>query len=135
MFVVDASVWVARFVLADAHHRTSLAWLSAQIDADESLIMPSAALPEVAGAIARRTGFDGDALNAIEAIRRLPNTTLVDIDTPLAERASKIATHQRLRGADALYVVVAYEIGVPLITWDREQRLRGSAIVTTAEPS
>ncbi|MCI0438124.1 MAG: type II toxin-antitoxin system ParD family antitoxin [Chloroflexi bacterium] len=35
MYVVDASVWVSRFITADAHHGLSHSWLQRQVESGE----------------------------------------------------------------------------------------------------
>jgi predicted nucleic acid-binding protein len=39
-----------------------------------------------------------------------------------------------IRGCDAIYVALAEDLGTELVTLDRQQRERGSAIVPTREP-
>src|SRR5262249_31383549 len=53
--VVDASVWVSRFVTHDAHHAASVRWLAETTSVDGLLAAPALLLPEVAGPIARIT--------------------------------------------------------------------------------
>ena len=45
-----------------------------------------------------------------------------------------MAIELQLRGADAIYVALAAQIGIPLITWDREQFERGAQRVITRQP-
>ena len=54
---VDASVWVSSLAPQDTHHVTTKAWLSQRLAGGDTLIIPSLALAEVAGAISRRTGL------------------------------------------------------------------------------
>ena len=53
----------------------------------------------------------------------------------LADLSAQIAAELRLRGADAVYVAVAVQRGVPLITFDDQQRNRASQRVQTATPA
>jgi predicted nucleic acid-binding protein len=55
MVVVDASVWVARLVPLDGYHQAARDWMAAQRAENVLLISPALLLPEVGGAIARRT--------------------------------------------------------------------------------
>ena len=70
--VVDASVVVSRLLPHDAHHEASRRWLARHVAQGGLLIAPALLLPEVAGAIARRTGEPRLASRAILAILRLP---------------------------------------------------------------
>jgi predicted nucleic acid-binding protein len=75
----------------------------------------------------------GEELVAL--IEGIPNLHLVSLDPPLAHRAVQIATHHRLRGADAVYVAVAEAFDAALITLDAEMLERGADVVTTMTPS
>lgn len=59
---------------------------------------------------------------------------LVPIEAELSQLAARFAADQALRGADAVYVSLAYRLGVPLVTWDREQRERRPSTVNVVTP-
>jgi predicted nucleic acid-binding protein len=88
----------------------------------------------IAGAIARRTGKPELAHRALEGILRVPNLRLVSTDPRLGREAARLAADLCLRGADAMYVAVAHQLDVPLITWDREQRERAGQVVSVCTP-
>ena len=134
MYVVDASVWVARLVPQDIHHEASRTWLSGRVDEGELVAMPAIALPEIAGAIARRTGSSDMGNRAIALLQQLPNARLVPVDRPLAVLAAGIAAELYLRGADALYVALARRLSVALVTWDGEQLARAQGAVEAVTP-
>lgn len=134
MYVVDASVWVGRYVPGDRFHRASRSWLAAALASGELLVLPSLALVEVAGALARRTGSDGSARRAAALIAQLPGVRVVPLDPSLTEAAVELAARCRLRGADAVYVGLAAGLGVPLVTWDDEQRRRAGTAIQTFTP-
>lgn len=130
MYVADASLWVAKFVINDFYHTASYKWLEQQISLSEVVASPAILLPEVGGAVARRTGDTQLGAHAIAMMRQLPNLQLVSIDVDLAGLSADRAANLRLRGADSLYVALPRRLNVPLVTWDREQLERGSAAVT-----
>ena len=134
MTVVDASIWVSRLVSRDANHALSRAWLEGQITRGELLVSPAILLPEIAGALARRTGLAGVARRAIEQLLRIPVVRLVPIDDRVAREASRLAARLRLRGADAVYVAVARLLGLPLVTLDQEQEQRAGGMITVRQP-
>jgi prevent-host-death family protein len=79
----------------------------------------------------------GDAALARDfanALSRLPNLVLVNLDTTLAQQAADAAAQYRLRGSDAVYAVVALRFGSALITLDREQHDRLAKVVTSHYP-
>jgi predicted nucleic acid-binding protein len=132
--IVDASVVVSRLVPHDVHHAASRRWLERHVANGGLLIAPALLLPEIAGAVSRRTGQARLARRAVAAVLRLPSLRLVPIDAVLAETAARLAGRFRLRGADAAYVAVAASLRLPLVTWDAEQRERAAAIVRVATP-
>ena len=67
-------------------------------------------------------------------ILAIPNLRLVRLDHALGIMTSRMAADHQLRGADAFYVAVAAQLNIPLVSWDREQLQRASALITTTMP-
>ncbi len=134
VYVVDASVWVSRFVPGDEYHLLSRSWLATMLTRGDNVASPALLLPELAGAIARRTGFVDLATRAVELIQEHLTVRLIPIDALLAEEGARLAGKLRLRGADAVYVAVANQLGIPLITWDHEQLTKGGRVATVLTP-
>jgi predicted nucleic acid-binding protein len=132
--VLDASVVVSRLVPQDAHHVASRRWMVQHVAHGGLLIAPALLLPEVAAAIARRTGKPRLASRALAAVLRLPGLRLVVVDDVLARKAASLASQLRLRGADAVYIAAAVALRVPLVTWDVEQRDRAIPLVEVFAP-
>lgn len=126
LIVVDASVWVARLVPQDAFHHPARDWMAARRAENTLLIAPSLLLPEVAGAIARRTGDSQLAQRTLDLLARLPGLRLIEMERSLVESASTLAAQLALRGSDALYVAVAEYLHLPLCTLDQEQLRRAA---------
>jgi predicted nucleic acid-binding protein len=60
---------------------------------------------------------------------------LVDFERQQSRLSAQLAAELRLRrGADATYVALALERGVPLITWDKEQIERGGLRIEVRTP-
>lgn len=134
MSVVDASVLIAVFLVQDVHHRTSRAWFDQFVTGGRNLSVPLLLLTEVAGAISRRTGDPGLGRTAAAWITQLPEIHLFAVNTELWHHATELAAALGLRGADAVYVALADQLQVPLVTWDQEQRLRASQRIVSREP-
>jgi len=132
--VVDASVWVSRFVPPDAHHETSRRWLEGCYVRKELLAAPVLLLAEVAGAISRRTRAPDLGRQAVEGLLEIPNLRLVSIDPLLAEKAAFLAADLQLRGADAVYAALAHHFKIPLITWDADQAERVRSLISVSPP-
>lgn len=131
---MDASVWVSRFVSGDVHHEPSREWLAGLVEEGASVAAPALLLAEVAGAIARRTDRPELAVQALSLLQRLPGMRLVPIEMELAQLAGELAADLGLRGADAMYVSLAHRLGVPLVTWDKEQRERSARTIDVRTP-
>jgi predicted nucleic acid-binding protein len=133
--VVDASVIVSRLVPHDTNHEASRHWLMRHLAEGGLVVAPALLLPEVSGAVARRTGKSRLARRAVDAVLRLPELRLVPLDDALARTAADLAGRLGVRGADAIYVAVANGLRLPLVTWDSEQRARAARLVEVLTPA
>lgn len=133
MSIVDASVWVSYYNALDVNHTASLAWVPQQLANQTSLIGPTLVLPEVGGAIGRRVN-QVEAQNVVNNLKSWPLLILIGLDEPLALIAANLAIDLRLRGADAVYVAVAQQLNLPLVTWDREIINRTASIIQAHTP-
>ena len=133
--IVDASVWVARFLADDRHHGNAMACITALLERESRLVIPVLAWPEVAGAIARRSGAAENGHDAVGIIRGLRLIESIPMDPSLAQEAAQIAASRKLRGADAVYVALALTHRMPLLTLDAEmlERARGTVEAFTPE--
>lgn len=134
VWVVDASVWTAHFMEDDVHYAASYAWIDARIRAGDELIGPDLLLVEVAAAITRRSGRVAPAEAAVSALLGAPHVRFVAMDEAQRDNAAQLAINLRLRGADAVYVAVARQLGAPLVTWDDEQLNRAGPAVSVRTP-
>jgi predicted nucleic acid-binding protein len=135
MYTVDASVHVSALNPAEANSAISQAFLALVRQHQLSMFCPTLLLVEVAAAVARAFDDTDRAVALAEALRGLPNQTLVPLDEVLADRAVALAATARLRGADAVYAAVAQRHGATLITLDRQQLDRLPPLVSTALPA
>lgn len=62
-------------------------------------------------------------------------TVVVDASVLVSVLVSELAIDLRLRGADAVYVAVADQLSLPLVSWDVEQRERAAARVEVIVPT
>ncbi|MBI5791090.1 MAG: type II toxin-antitoxin system VapC family toxin [Rhodocyclales bacterium] len=132
--IVDASVWVARFLAADRHHGVAMTCITALLEREARIVIPVLAWPEVAGAIARRTGNAEDGHDAVAIIRALRLIESIPMDQSLAYEATQVAGSIRLRGADAVYVALAVMRREPLISLDSEMLERASGVADVFTP-
>lgn len=134
MIVSDASVWISHLIAQEIHHAASRKWLTTMVSNNNIIVAPALLLAEVGGAIARRTGDEKLGHQAVNHILSTPNLRLVYTDSNLGMAAARLAAEQRMRGADALYVAVANQLKIPLVSWDQEQIGRASSVVVAYTP-
>ena len=134
MILVDASVWISRFVPRDVHHAVSAAWLERYLATGSLVVGPSLLPVEVAGAVSRISGSAEFATRSVELLLSLPSLRLVPIGGALTLDAARRAANLGLRGADAIYVAVAHRLAIPLLIWDVEQHTRGSRAIICHTP-
>lgn len=132
--VVDASVWVSRYVPDDAHHPASYTWLYQHLSGGRIVVAPTLLLVDVAGALVRRTGDAARTTEIVRRLRQLPNVRWLPLTAGVRDHAALLATVLRLRGADAIYVAVADRLGIPLVTWDVEQLTRARSRIVALTP-
>lgn len=133
--VIDASVWVAAFLTRDAHHHDAAFFLRSLVEEGIAVTAPLLVLSEVAGAIARQTDDPELARKITAFLHTQPWIQFAPLTNDLATEAATSAAQQRLRGADAVYVALAAQRTLTLVTLDREMLERTKGEVVTATPA
>ena len=118
--VVDACVWIAAFLPRDAHHPPALELVKQLERRRLQVTLPTLALAETCGAIARRSDSLEVAPPILQFVLAQPWIEHIAIDAALGREAASLAMRCRLRGVDAVYVALATTRGLPLITLDQE---------------
>lgn len=131
---VDASVWVSAFTPSEPAYAKSHTFIQRLRKQNRAVFLPTLALVEIAAAIGRGQNQPQLGIAFAREISRLPQVTLVSLDPLLAQEAAEIAARYRLRGSDAVYVAVARRFGTVLVTLDKEQKQRASAVVRLLYP-
>lgn len=134
MICIDASVFVSSARPSEASHHASSVFLHVVQAESLPLCAPLLVLPEAAAAITRNTGRAEQGYQLVQSIRSLIHLQLVPLEEQLAQRAAEIASHHRLRGADAVYVAVAEARQATLVTWGQEMLHRAAALVPARTP-
>jgi predicted nucleic acid-binding protein len=134
MPVVDASVCTAFFNAGELQHVPSRSWFREARKGDELVVAPVILLAEVASALGRGLGDEELAQHAVDILRSRRWVELFPVTQALAARAARIAAEQKIRGCDAIYVALAQQLGMELVTLDGQQLERGAAVVKTRTP-
>ncbi len=132
--VVDASVWVSWLAPTDSNHNTARLWLDRHTANGGEMVAPALLLTEVAAGIRRATNNANDAHAMASYLATFGPLTLVPLEPTLVSRATYVAAQFALKAADAFYVAVAKELGIPLVTFDKEQLNRPAGYVITLYP-
>ena len=132
--VIDASVWVSRVLPNDSNHAAALTWINFHLARSGDLVSPVLLVTETAAAVSRVTGIPARGHLAASQLFAMPEMSLVPIDQALVEDATDLAASLALKGADAYYVALAMTLGLPLLTFDKEQLTRTTGAITTIRP-
>jgi predicted nucleic acid-binding protein len=135
MYTVDASVWVSAFDQREPGYLVSRQFLEVLRSQALPIIVPNLVLVEVAGAISRTRRAAAQAQAFVTTLRQLPHVTVRVLDEVCALHALTLAAQHGLRGADALYAVVAHEAGGTLVTLDTEHLTRLVNLIPVCTPA
>ena len=131
--VLDASVALASLRPTEPGHQAARGRVRRIAKGDDTALVPSLFVVEVAGALAR-LGFDAIAIDAFVAALTSAPHEVVTIGRKRAHAAAGVAVATKLRGVDATYVWLAAREGVPVCTLDREMLMRGAAVCQVVAP-
>lgn len=132
--VVDASVWISWLAPNDANHHIARLWLDRHTANGGEMVAPALLLTEVAAGIRRATNSANDAQAMASYLATFVPLTLVPLEPALVSGATYVAAQFALKAADAFYVAAAKEIGIPLVTFDKEQLARPVGYIVTLRP-
>jgi len=129
-FVLDASVWVRAWFLRMNFTRWSKPWMAEQRTTEGAVCLSCV----IAGRGCRggQPAYwqCGAGTQAVKELETLPGLRLVEMNNALLLEAAILAADLGLRGADSVYVATAKRLGVPLVTFDVDQRERGKKQVS-----
>jgi predicted nucleic acid-binding protein len=134
VIVLDTSVWIGILIKSDFHHLTSRAWYGHWSTNPEPIHLPAICLPEVAGVLGRAGEPPAAVLRLIDSLERRPEISMHSMESEFTRFSAEVAVMSQLKGADATFVALAATLGIPLLTWDRQQGERGKMFCRTMTP-
>lgn len=134
MFCIDASVIISAAHGGEPYSERSKAFLDKVRSKRLKVFLPEIAIPEIASGLFRATKRADFSLEFISSLRLVPNFSFVPLDSRLANLAAEVAVKTYLRSADAIYVALALDYGLRLISLDREQISKGGKVASVIEP-
>lgn len=135
MIVLDASVWISSIQADENHHEVSRRFRARWRVEGIQVHVPSHFLVEITATIARNTESEALGLDALQAVIDNPHITYAPLSSTLVESAARVAARCRIRAGAALYVALAQELEIPLITWDDELLDRARVLVDVQVPA
>jgi predicted nucleic acid-binding protein len=134
VIVVDTSVWVSAHQSEDVHFSESLSWYEFWTVRELELHFPLLVVPEIAGVLSRKGIPPADVAKSIGDLVGSRTSLLHELDLTNSLLAARVSASTGLKGADAVFVALAAWLDLPLVTWDRQQRERGSVFCRTMTP-
>jgi predicted nucleic acid-binding protein len=98
------------------------------------MIAPALILVEIAAAISRSWGNVNAARQFASYLGNLASLTLVPLDAQLISNATDVAARYSLRAGDAFYVAIAQNLGIPLVTFDRDISNKAGGVISVIAP-
>lgn len=134
LVVLDASVWISSVLSQDVNHALANNWLQVHISNRGRLVAPMILVVETAAALSRLTGDPMVAHNGIGYLHSFTPMSLVPLEQALVDESANTAADLSLRAGDAMYVALAKRLGLPLVTFDRDQLIKADRIISTVRP-
>lgn len=98
------------------------------------VFFPEIIVPEITSGILRATMDENFAFQFTNNLRSISNFLFVPGDSKLANLASWIICKTGLQSADAIYVALALDYNLELITLDKEQLEKGKKLIGVRRP-
>jgi predicted nucleic acid-binding protein len=109
-------------------------WLEHCIAHSLQIHFPLLIIPELAGVLSRSGISTVEIADEIDKIVQRSTIHLHGLDFTHSLLAARVASISGLKGADAVFVALAANLGIPLVTWDKQQRERGAMFCRTMTP-
>lgn len=134
MFCLDASVIISAARTGEPASDRSGSFFNKLKEQGAKVFLPEIAVTEVAAGFSRATKRPDFSLAFARDLRGLPNFSFVAVDARLADLAAAIAVETGLRSSDAIYVALAYDYHLTLVTLDRDQLSKARTLIDIQEP-
>jgi predicted nucleic acid-binding protein len=134
--VLDSNVFVSAFDPKDTAHSLCLPVLESVLAGSLEVVCPKLVLIETVCALNRRVGDSAVSVSIAHELARMPTIAWCDLDLDMTRRACQLGVSTGLRGGDAIVMQVAEDSGLPLVTEDKEIKLRAPqrvAVISSLE--
>ncbi len=135
MFTIDASVYINALNPTETGSSESRTFLEHVHRPAITVFSPTLLLVELAAVVARVFNDTRRGIAYARAVHQLPGQVWLPLDARLSEVALTLAAQHRLRGADAVYTAVAWQVGTVLVTLDHQQLTRLPSSIRAITPA
>ena len=125
--VLDSTVIFSIFYEKDRFHQLAMKIFDQFMDGKLEVFIPTIVMPEVCGAMKRETGDHKISMIVQSQLEGWIENNILSVKELTVERmiyATENAISFGLKGADAVFVALARELGVPLATFDDGMKKR-----------
>ena len=134
MFCIDASVIISAAHDTEIYSEASQEFLSRLREEKLKAFLPELVMPEIASGLLRATKNVKFAYEFVDSLRAIPNFAFVPLDRTLSDAAVNVIIATGLKGADAVYVALALNYNLTLVTLDKDQLLRSRNLIAVRKP-
>ena len=135
MFCIDASVIISALRPQEPYSERSRAFLDRTRGNQLKVFLPEIALAEIASGLYRATRNADFVSEVISSLRSTPAFYFVAVDSKIVSQAVNVILKTGLRSLGALYIALAIEYNLVLITLDKEQASKGGQLIHIEPPS
>ena len=123
--VIDSSIFVASFLVNEENHQEALEYINGFERGGYTFHLPMLAVIEATSAIRRRAQRNWMTLAStwkqnLADWERGGSLIMYPLDRDRMDKAADIALRYRLRGLDCVFAGLAFELEIPLKTFDEE---------------
>lgn len=134
MFCIDTSVIISAASPKEPYFSKSKDFLTQIRERDVKVFLPEIIIPEITSGLFRAIGDSKIAYELALSFRNVPNFSFVTVDSRLANLASWVICKTGLKSGDAIYIALAFDYNLELITLDKEQLEKGKKLIKVRKP-
>jgi predicted nucleic acid-binding protein len=106
-----------------------------QLEKENSKVfLPEIIIPEITSGLLKAIRNPKTVYKLALSFRNVPNFSFIPVDKRIADLASWIICKTGLKGTDAIYVALALDFNLELITLDKDQLEKSEGIIKVRKP-
>jgi predicted nucleic acid-binding protein len=135
MYVIDSSVLLSGFFDYEPYHKESQKCLRYfKENPSVPVFLPEFVIPEIGCVISRRIKKSKLGIEFAKSLRGFVNFKFIPVDRYIADLSLEIGSFLNLKGADAIFVAVAYNFNSTLISLDKEHLEKAKRLIKVIHP-